>query len=114
PHLVPMNRGEYLTSYCKLQAGKNVKDLHDCLIRAYADEPFIIVRDINDVPASRHVRGSNYCHISVLNDRIAGRAIVIATLDNLVKGSGGQGIQNMNIMMGFAQTCGLEQLPLTP
>jgi N-acetyl-gamma-glutamyl-phosphate reductase len=59
------------------------------------------------VPQSRHTRGSNYVQISVIADRVAGRAIVISTLDNLVKGASGQAVQNMNVMLGLPETTGL-------
>jgi N-acetyl-gamma-glutamyl-phosphate reductase len=66
------------------------------------------------IPATQHVRGSNYCHIGVFADRIAGRAIVVSAIDNLVKGSAGQALQNFNLMYGFDETTGLAQLPLFP
>ena len=66
------------------------------------------------IPATQHVRGSNHCHIGVFADRIPGRAIVISAIDNLVKGSAGQALQNFNLMYGFDETLGLEQLPLFP
>ena len=66
------------------------------------------------IPATQHVRGSNHCHIGVFADRIKGRAIVISVIDNLVKGSAGQVLQNFNLMYGFDETLGLEQLPLFP
>ncbi len=65
-------------------------------------------------PATQHVRGSNYCHIGVFADRLEGRAIVISAIDNLVKGSAGQALQNFNLMFGFDETLGLTQLPLFP
>jgi N-acetyl-gamma-glutamyl-phosphate reductase len=66
------------------------------------------------IPATQHVRGSNHCHIGVFADRLAGRVIVISAIDNLVKGSAGQALQNFNLMNGFDETLGLEQLPLFP
>jgi N-acetyl-gamma-glutamyl-phosphate reductase len=60
------------------------------------------------------VRGSNFCHTGVFADRLRGRAIVISAIDNLVKGSAGQAVQNFNLMYGFDETLGLEQLPLFP
>jgi N-acetyl-gamma-glutamyl-phosphate reductase len=50
----------------------------------------------------------------VFADRIEGRAIVVSAIDNLVKGSAGQALQNFNLMYGFDETTGLEQLPLFP
>jgi N-acetyl-gamma-glutamyl-phosphate reductase len=66
------------------------------------------------VPATRHVRGSNHCLLGVFEDRIPGRAILISTLDNLVKGSSGQAIQNMNLMFDLPEATGLEQAPMLP
>jgi N-acetyl-gamma-glutamyl-phosphate reductase len=66
------------------------------------------------VPQTQNVRGSNYVQIGVFADRIKSRAIVVSTLDNLVKGSAGQAIQNMNLMLGFPETMGLEQIALFP
>jgi N-acetyl-gamma-glutamyl-phosphate reductase len=60
------------------------------------------------------VRGSNQCHIGVFADRLPGRVIVISAIDNLVKGSAGQALQNFNLMYGFDENLGLEQLPLFP
>lgn len=114
PHIVPMNRGEYETIYVRLGEGQTAADLRAALAERYADEPFVHVEPEGGVPASRYVRGSNDCMLSVFEDRIAGRAIVIATIDNLVKGSSGQAIQNMNLMLGLDEATGLEQAPLFP
>ena len=65
-------------------------------------------------PATQHIRGSNTVLISVHEDRIPGRAMVFATLDNLVKGSAGQALQNFNLMFGMEETTGLEQVALFP
>jgi N-acetyl-gamma-glutamyl-phosphate reductase len=60
------------------------------------------------------VRGSNMTYIGVTADRIKGRAIIISALDNLVKGASGQAVQNMNLLLGFPETTGLEQIALFP
>lgn len=114
PHLVPMNRGELETIYVKTAAGGTAQDLKAVLVDRYADEPFIHVLADGVAPATRQVRGSNHCTLNVFEDRIAGRAIVVAAIDNLVKGSSGQAIQNMNLMRGLPETLGLEQMPLFP
>ncbi len=113
PHLVPMSRGELVTCYLRL-AGATADDLRETLIERYADEPFMRVLPKGAMPATQHVRGSNFCTIGVFADRVPGRAIVIAAIDNLVKGSSGQAIQNMNVRFGLAETTGLEQMPLFP
>ena len=114
PHLLPMNRGELLTTYVRLAGGTTVGDLRAALTRRYEDEPFVRVVPEGVAPGTRHVRGSNHCLLGVFADRLPGRAILVATLDNLVKGSSGQAIQNMNVMLGAAETTGLEQAPLFP
>jgi N-acetyl-gamma-glutamyl-phosphate reductase len=113
PHLIPMSRGELCTSYVKL-SGATADDLRSALSDAYSDEPFVHVAAKGVLPQTQNVRGSNYVQIGVFADRIAGRAIVISVLDNLVKGSAGQALQNMNVAFGLEETTGLLQLPLFP
>ena len=113
PHLIPMSRGELCTSYVKLN-GASADDLRAALEQAYRDEPFVHVAKKGVLPQTQNVRGSNYVQIGVFADRIKNRAIVISVLDNLVKGSAGQAIQNMNLMLGFPEAAGLEQIALFP
>jgi N-acetyl-gamma-glutamyl-phosphate reductase len=110
PHLVPANRGILATCYVKGSA----EEIHATLQKAYADEPFIEVLPMGEAPSTRHIRGSNFCHIGVVADRIEGRVIVIAALDNLTKGSSGQALQNANLMLGLEETEGLMMAPLFP
>lgn len=114
PHLVPMNRGELVTCHLRMNDGASADSLRETLAARFGDEPFVHVLPAGSMPATRHVRGSNHCVIGVFADRIPGRAIVIAAIDNLVKGSSGQAIQNMNLMFGLTETSGLEQQPLFP
>jgi N-acetyl-gamma-glutamyl-phosphate reductase len=114
PHLVPMNRGILSTIYVRGRRGRTPEDLHAILSKTYAKEPFVHVLPFGETPQTRHVRGSNMTFIGVANDRIAGRAIIISALDNLVKGASGQAIQNMNLVLGFPETTGLEQVALFP
>jgi N-acetyl-gamma-glutamyl-phosphate reductase len=114
PHLVPMNRGILSTIYVRALAGRSVQDLHAILAKAYAGEPFVHVLPFGEMPQTRHVRGSNMTFIGLAADRIKGRAIIGAALDNLVKGASGQAVQNMNLMLGFPETTGLEQAALFP
>ena len=113
PHLIPMSRGELCTSYVKLSGG-SADDLRAALVAAYKDEPFVHVAKKGVLPQTQNVRGSNYVQIGVFADRIKNRAIVISVLDNLVKGSAGQAIQNMNLMFGLPEAAGLEQIALFP
>ena len=114
PHLVPMNRGELVTCIVEMAPGQTVEGLRHVLAEAYAIEPFVHLLPEGVAPATRMVRGSNHAVINVFADRVPGRAIVIAAIDNLVKGSSGQAIQNMNAMFGLPETMGLEAAPLFP
>jgi N-acetyl-gamma-glutamyl-phosphate reductase len=113
PHLVPMNRGILSTIYVR-GTKASPPDLHALLLRSYAKEPFVHVLPFGALPATRHVRGSNMTFIGVAADRIAGRAIIGSALDNLTKGASGQAVQNMNVMLGFPEAMGIEQVALFP
>ena len=114
PHLVPMNRGILATIYVRGRRGRSAQDLHGILNEAYAREAFVHVLPFGETPHTRHVRGSNMTMIGVAADRIEGRAIIVSALDNLVKGASGQAVQNMNLMLGFPETMGIEQVALFP
>ncbi|MDY8107815.1 N-acetyl-gamma-glutamyl-phosphate reductase [Fulvimarina sp. 2208YS6-2-32] len=114
PHLIPMSRGELTTSYVRMKNGASAADLKEVLASTYAEDPFVTLLEGEALPQTQMVRGSNYVAMNVIPDRIAGRAIVISTLDNLVKGSAGQALQNFNLAYGLDETLGLEQLPLFP
>ncbi|KJS43821.1 N-acetyl-gamma-glutamyl-phosphate reductase [Roseovarius sp. BRH_c41] len=110
PHLIPANRGILATGYVRGEAAQ----IHATLAAAYAEEPFIVVLPMGETPSTRHIRGSNFCHIGVVADRRAGRTIVIAVLDNLTKGSSGQALQNANLMLSEPETTGLMLAPVFP
>lgn len=110
PHLIPANRGILATCYVRGEA----RALHAALEAAYEAEPFLVVLPFGEAPSTRHVRGSNFCHLGVVQDRRQGRAIVVAALDNLTKGSSGQAVQNANLMLGCPETAGLTMAPCFP
>lgn len=110
PHLIPANRGVLATIYVKGDANK----IHAALESAYQVEPFVVTLPFGETPSTRHIRGSNFCHIGVVADRIEGRTIIIAALDNLTKGSSGQALQNANLMLGEDETAGLMAAPVFP
>lgn len=114
PHLMPMNRGILSTIYVTMAEGVSVNDLRTHLDATYKGESFVRVVEEGNSPATRHVRGSNYCLIGVFADRAPGRAIIVCVEDNVVKGASGQAVQNMNIMFGFDETAGLTQQPMFP
>ena len=117
-HLAPMTRGILVSCYARLrdgavpdgEAGRDaVRDIYNDY---YAGEPFAKVAP--DAPQTKHTSGNNDCVIHPTIDLRANRLIVIACLDNLVKGAAGAAVQNMNVMCGFEETAGLEQLALYP
>lgn len=110
PHLIPATRGILATVYVRGDAA----DIHRTLQDAYIGEVFVRVLPFGEVPQMKDVRGSNSVHLGVVGDRIPGRAIVVATLDNLTKGSSGQAVQNANLMLGVDETAGLMVAPLYP
>ena len=110
PHLIPANRGILATVYVK----GDPQEVHSVLEKSYSTEPFLFTLPFGELPSTRHVRGSNFCHIGVVGDRIPGRTIVVAVLDNLTKGSSGQAMQNGNLMLGLEETTGLMLAPVFP
>ncbi len=110
PHLLPMNRGVLATVYVRGDADS----VHRTLAEAYAGEPFLKVLPFGTLPSTRDIAGSNYCHVGVIGDRRAGRAVVVAVLDNLNKGSSGQAVQNANLMLEVEETTGLLHAPIFP
>ncbi|SDI05366.1 N-acetyl-gamma-glutamyl-phosphate reductase [Nitrosomonas sp. Nm132] len=111
PHLTPMIRGIHATLYAKLI--KKV-DLQTLYVNRYANEPFVDVLPAGNHPETRSVRGSNYCRIAVHRPQDGNIAVILSVTDNLVKGAAGQAVQNMNIMLGFPETLGIEHVPLLP
>jgi len=110
PHLMPFNRGILATVYVRGEPSA----IHASLAAAYASEPFLEVLPFGALPSTRSIAGSNYVHIGVVGDRLAGRAVVMVALDNLTKGSSGQALQNANLMLGIEETTGLLLAPVFP
>jgi N-acetyl-gamma-glutamyl-phosphate reductase len=111
PHLVPMVRGILATVYARITADTDFQALFE---RRYAGEPFVDVLPPGSQPETRWVRGTNQCRIAVHRPMDAQTLVVLAVEDNLVKGAAGQAVQNMNLMFGFAEKQGLEQLAVVP
>jgi N-acetyl-gamma-glutamyl-phosphate reductase len=109
-----MNRGELETITVELADNASAADLRAAHADFTADEPFIHLLPEGLAPATRMVRGSNHVVLNVFPDRIPGRAIIVVAIDNLVKGSSGQAIQNANLMLGFPEPAGLDQAPMFP
>jgi len=111
PHLVPMTRGMLATIYARPAAGVTAQTVQECLSAFYADRPFVRLRPAGMPPDTLHVRGSNYCDIGFVVDDRTQRLILMAAIDNLVKGAAGQAVQNMNLMFGLDEAAGLTQIP---
>lgn len=114
PHLIPVSRGMVSTIYVPVRGEISGDELRDLYCEYYRKEPFVRVLPQGTFPDTARVRGSNQCHLSVEIDERTGLAIAMAALDNLTKGASGCAVQNMNIMMGLAETEGLEGTPLFP
>jgi len=112
PHLVPMNRGIHATLYARLN--NPAVDLQALFAERFRDEAFVDVLPAGEHPETRGVRASNQCRIAVHRQQGGNTAIVLSVIDNLVKGASGQAVQNLNLMFGFDERCGLDTPPLAP
>ena len=75
------------------------EDVRAYFIRAYENEPFVRILPGGELPQTKNVTNTNYCDINITQDSRSNRVIVMAALDNLVKGAAGQAVQNMNVMV---------------
>ncbi|MGA2327774.1 MAG: N-acetyl-gamma-glutamyl-phosphate reductase [Bryobacteraceae bacterium] len=105
-HLLPLARGILETIYFRTSVSRP-EDLIEVYAKRYAGEPFVRIYEAGHVPDLRAVERTNYCDIGVKLDAATGRAVVVSAIDNLVKGAAGQAIQNMNLVLGCAETEGL-------
>jgi len=114
PHLIPMDRGILTTLYVNFNQKVKADDVVNVFEEYYREEPFIRLYPNGKIPNTKDVRGSNYCDIGIVVDEYDGRGVIVTAIDNLVKGASGEAVQNMNIMLGYPETMGLEVVPLTP
>ncbi|MBC8414455.1 N-acetyl-gamma-glutamyl-phosphate reductase [bacterium] len=117
PHLIPMDRGILTTAYIRLKKKTNISALRKIYDDFYADEPFVRVMKDGVYPSTKGVRGSNHCDLSIFLDSRADKGqmlIIVSAIDNLLKGSSGQAVHNMNIMYGFQENSGLTLAPHFP
>jgi N-acetyl-gamma-glutamyl-phosphate reductase len=114
PHLLPLNRGLFTTASVPLARPLATAELVACYRDFYAGEPFVRVLDPGEYPSTRAVVGSNFCDVTVVADPRTGRAVCVSALDNLGKGGSANGVQNLNIMMGWDERTGLEAPPVYP
>jgi len=115
PHLLPMIRGIHATSYANLiDTSLSEAELHALFVERYVDEPFVDVLPLGVHPQTRTVKSSNVCRISIFRPQGKGKVVVLSVIDNLTKGASGQAVQNLNIMFGFDEKAGLNQVALLP
>lgn len=107
-HLLPVKRGILSTCYAQLAEGRAPAELRAAFMHKYADAPFVEVAGSPDEVALRDVVGTNRCRLAV--ESRDGVVVVVSAIDNLVKGAAGQAVQNLNLVMGWPQTAGLDTL----
>ena len=106
PHLVPLDRGILETIYVRVAAGTTSEQIADVFDRAYAGEPFVRLTG-DALPEIKHVAWTNFCDLGWRLDAATGRLVIVACLDNLVKGAAGQALQNFNVACGFDERTAL-------
>jgi len=114
PHLVPTTRGIICTCYAALREDLALERAQTIYVDFFAGEPFVRVLPMGVAPGPKGVLGSNLCDVSVALDRPNGRLVAIGSIDNLLKGQAGVALQNINLMLGFPETLGLERVPIYP
>ncbi len=107
PHLSPMFRGILSTIYVDLNKGKSIMNLYNELIKFYRKSNFVKVIKFNSIVSTNSVINTNNCRISVCKSKYKDKAIILSSVDNLIKGGAGQAVQNMNILRNFKETEGL-------
>jgi len=107
PHLLPINRGILSTCYLNLKCMQSEEEILKVYQKFYQKAPFVRIFTPPNLPETRFVTGTNYCDIGFSIDERTGKIKVISVIDNLTKGAAGQAVQNMNIIYGFPEICGL-------
>ena len=107
PHLLPINRGILSTIYCTPKDKVNLEEIHKLYVDCYKNEPFVNILPLGETASIKNVRLTNDCFISLHLNHRQDQIIVVSTIDNMIKGAAGQAIQNMNIILGFNETDGL-------
>ncbi|QHT63415.1 N-acetyl-gamma-glutamyl-phosphate reductase [Paenibacillus lycopersici] len=113
-HLVPMTRGIMSTMYATMNGTYANEDFVSQYRNYYEGRHFVRIRANGTYPATKEVAGSNYCDIGFAVDPRTNRVTIVSVIDNLVKGAAGQAIQNLNLMMGWDESLGLNFVPVYP
>lgn len=111
PHLIPMNRGILVTAYARLAKTVTEEEARAILKDRYRDEYFVRVLPKDVIPETRWVRNSNFADVNVKIDARTGLAVMMGAIDNVGKGAAGQAVQNMNLLFGLEESCGLRAVP---
>jgi N-acetyl-gamma-glutamyl-phosphate reductase len=115
PHLTPLIRGIHATLYARITKEADFQQLFE---KRYAGEPFVDVMPAGSHPDTRSVRAANTCRIAVHRPpegaKRSDTLVVLSVIDNLVKGASGQAVQNMNLMFGFPEATGIDQVAVVP
>jgi len=106
PHLVPIDRGIFETIYARLRPDAGESDVAAALHAAYAGSAFVRLTGA-DLPEVKHVAHTNFCDIGWRVDDRTRQLVLVACIDNLVKGAAGQAVQNFNVAFGFDERLGL-------
>jgi N-acetyl-gamma-glutamyl-phosphate reductase len=106
PHLVPLDRGILETIYGSLMPGTTEQQVSETLTRAYANAPFVRLTG-GALPEIKHVAHTNFCDIGWKVDEERGRIVLVAVIDNLLKGAAGSAVQNLNVLLGLDERTGL-------
>ncbi len=110
PHLLPIKRGILATIYADIKEGVSEKDIYSAYENAYKDALFVQIMAFKSLPQLKYVVGSNNCQIGFDISKRTGKIVIVACLDNLIKGAAGSAIQNFNIMNNIEETTGLPQV----
>ena len=115
PHLTPLIRGIHATLYARITKEADFQQLFE---KRYAGEPFVDVMPAGSHPDTRSVRAANTCRIAVHRPpegaKRSDTLVILSVIDNLVKGASGQAVQNMNLMFGFPEATGIDQVAVVP
>jgi N-acetyl-gamma-glutamyl-phosphate reductase len=106
PHLVPLDRGILETIYTSVKPGTTTQQVAEALTTAYTDAPFVRLT-ADALPEIKHVAHTNFCDIGWKVDETRGRVVLVAVLDNLIKGAAGSAVQNLNVLLGVDERTGL-------
>jgi N-acetyl-gamma-glutamyl-phosphate reductase len=110
-HLLPLRRGILATCYARLAPGRTASDAAAAFAHVYATEPFVEVAASADDVSLKRVVGTNRCQVAFsAGGSDPGRVVVVSAIDNLVKGAAGQAVQNLNLVLGWPETSGLDTL----